>query len=145
MLKVKPILQDSIKTLYCNRLPECLKIADLGCSSGPNTLSLLWEIIDTIDGACKRLNREAPMFQVVLNDLPGNDFNTIFKSLPDFYEKLKEVKGSNFGPCFIAGIPGSFYGRLFPNKSLHFVHSSYSLHWLSQVSKNNMNISSYGG
>lgn len=145
MLTAKPILQDSIKKLYCNRLPECLKIADLGCSSGPNTLSLLWEIIDTIDGTCKRLNREAPMYQVFLNDLPGNDFNTIFKSLPGFYEKLKEVKGSNFGPCFIAGIPGSFYGRLFPNKSLHFVHSSYSLHWLSQVSKKNMNISSYGG
>ncbi|XP_024035474.1 probable jasmonic acid carboxyl methyltransferase 2 [Citrus sinensis] len=85
MLTAKPILQDSIKKLYCNRLPECLKIADLGCSSGPNTLSLLWEIIDTIDGTCKRLNREAPMYQVFLNDLPGNDFNTIFKSLPGYF------------------------------------------------------------
>ncbi|XP_047268214.1 S-adenosyl-L-methionine:benzoic acid/salicylic acid carboxyl methyltransferase 1-like [Capsicum annuum] len=28
---------------------------------------------------------------------------------------------------------GSFYTRLFPSKSLHFGHSSYSLHWLSQV------------
>ncbi|KAK4781102.1 hypothetical protein SAY87_017208 [Trapa incisa] len=28
---------------------------------------------------------------------------------------------------------GSFYGRLFPKKSLHFVHSSSSLHWLSEV------------
>ncbi|MCL7047158.1 hypothetical protein MKW94_001458 [Papaver nudicaule] len=30
-------------------------------------------------------------------------------------------------------MPGTFYGRLFPSNSLHFVHSSYSLHWLSQV------------
>ncbi|CAN1805461.1 Salicylate carboxymethyltransferase, partial [Linum perenne] len=30
------------------------------------------------------------------------------------------------------GVPGSFYGRLFPEGSLHLVHSSYSLHWLSQ-------------
>ncbi|XP_019241122.1 PREDICTED: salicylate carboxymethyltransferase-like isoform X2 [Nicotiana attenuata] len=31
------------------------------------------------------------------------------------------------------GVAGSFYNRLFPSKSIHFVHSSYSLHWLSQV------------
>ncbi|KAJ3696674.1 hypothetical protein LUZ61_000379 [Rhynchospora tenuis] len=34
---------------------------------------------------------------------------------------------------FVAGLPGSFYGRLFPSQSVHFFHSSYSLHWLSQV------------
>nr|QTZ19707.1 salicylate carboxymethyltransferase-like protein [Bixa orellana] len=26
-----------------------------------------------------------------------------------------------------------FYGRLFPNNCLHFIYSSYSLHWLSKV------------
>ncbi|XP_069153311.1 S-adenosyl-L-methionine:benzoic acid/salicylic acid carboxyl methyltransferase 3-like isoform X2 [Solanum lycopersicum] len=31
------------------------------------------------------------------------------------------------------GVAGSFYTRLFPSNSLHFVHSSYSLHWLSQI------------
>ncbi|CAA3032622.1 SAM dependent carboxyl methyltransferase, partial [Olea europaea subsp. europaea] len=43
----------------------------------------------------------------------------------------------NIGPegCFISCVPGSFYGRLFPKKSLHFVHSSSSLHWLSQCLK----------
>ncbi|KAK6804173.1 hypothetical protein RDI58_001957 [Solanum bulbocastanum] len=35
--------------------------------------------------------------------------------------------------CFVAGVAGSFYTRLFPSKRLHFVHSSYSLHCLSQV------------
>ncbi|KAH7575050.1 hypothetical protein JRO89_XS02G0040400 [Xanthoceras sorbifolium] len=133
MSKAKPILEDCITKLYRNSFPECLKIADLGCSSGPNTLSLVWEIIDIIDETGKRVNRKAPMFQVFQNDLPGNDFNSVFRSLPIFYEKLMEVKGSNFGPCFIAGIPGSFYGRLFPDQSLHFIHSSYSLHWRSQV------------
>ncbi|KAI9182285.1 hypothetical protein LWI28_023872 [Acer negundo] len=32
-------------------------------------------------------------------------------------------------------IPGSFYGRLFPNNSLHLIFSSYSLNWLSQAPK----------
>ncbi|KAI4295499.1 hypothetical protein L6164_035541 [Bauhinia variegata] len=80
---------------------ECLKVADLGCSSGPNELVLISEIINTVDATSRSLNREPQFF---LNDLFGNDFNTIF-----------------------------MYGRLFPSNSLHFFHSSYSLHWLSQV------------
>ncbi|KAK2637759.1 hypothetical protein Ddye_025554 [Dipteronia dyeriana] len=75
-------------------------------------------------------------FQVFLNDLPRNDFNSIFKSLPTFYEILKKDKGDQLGPCFVPGMPGSFYDRLFPSRSLHFIHSSYSLHWLSNVPEN---------
>ncbi|GMJ12751.1 jasmonic acid carboxyl methyltransferase [Hibiscus trionum] len=134
MHKAKPILEDSIKTLYCNNnFPKCFKIADLGCSSGPNTLSFVREIVDVVDDTCRCLNRKAPVFQVFLNDLPGNDFNAVFRSLPSFTASLMEEKGSNFGPCFVAAMPGSFYGRLFPNSFLHFVHSSYSLHWRSRV------------
>ncbi|XP_021801462.1 probable caffeine synthase 2, partial [Prunus avium] len=62
-------------------------------------------------------------------------FNTVFRSLPGFYKKLDEEHEKKFGSCFIAGMPGSFYGRLFPNNSLHFVHSSYALHWISEVPK----------
>ncbi|CDY54689.1 BnaC01g42250D [Brassica napus] len=60
--------------------PECIKVADLGCSCGENT-----------------------------------------------FLAMSEIK------CFVSGVPGSFYSRLFPSKSLHFVHSSLSLHWLSKV------------
>ncbi|KAL1073039.1 hypothetical protein V6Z11_D11G193900 [Gossypium hirsutum] len=54
-------------------------------------------------------------------------------SLPAFQEKLQQENGPKFGPFFTAGVPGSFYGRLFPSKTLHIVHSSSSIHWLSQV------------
>ncbi|KAJ0014845.1 hypothetical protein Pint_20366 [Pistacia integerrima] len=83
----------------------------------------------------EKSNHKLPSFQVFLNDLPGSDFNTVFRSLPSFCKKLEEEKGSKFKPCFIAGVPGSFYGRLFHNKSLHFVHSSYALMWLSEAPK----------
>ena len=63
----------------------------------------------------------------------SNDFNFIFKLLPSFYQKLEESYGRGSRSCFIAAMPGSFYGRLFPDNSMHFIHSSYSLHWLSQV------------
>ncbi|KAK9989468.1 hypothetical protein SO802_029707 [Lithocarpus litseifolius] len=40
--------------------------------------------------------------------------------------------GPGLGPSLFSGTLGSFYDRLFPSKSLHFVHSSSSLRWLSQ-------------
>ncbi|RWR86385.1 salicylate carboxymethyltransferase-like protein [Cinnamomum micranthum f. kanehirae] len=129
----KHVVEDSIQDLYCTSYPESLNIADLGCSSGPNTLLVIRGIIDAIHERCCQLCRPMPEFRVFLNDLPGNDFNTIFRSLAGFYDTLKEEKGLPLGTCFISGVPGSFYRRLFPRNCLDFVHSSYSLHWLSQI------------
>ncbi|KAF4383384.1 hypothetical protein G4B88_023958 [Cannabis sativa] len=140
----KQTLKESITEAYCNNkaFPECLRIADLGCSSGPNTLIVVSDILDIVESICTQsLNKKnlPQAFQVFLNDLPGNDFNTIFQSLSSFYERLKKEKGDKFEHCFIAASPGSFYGRLFPNNSMHIVHSSSSLHWLSQVPKELVN------
>ncbi|KAK7841246.1 salicylate/benzoate carboxyl methyltransferase [Quercus suber] len=88
---------------------------------------------------CQQTNTESPEFQVLLNDLPENDFNAIFKTLPAFHERLKKDKGDKLGPCFISGTPGSFYGRLFPSQCVHLVHSSYSLHCVSQVPRGVVN------
>ncbi|KAL2330222.1 hypothetical protein Fmac_017803 [Flemingia macrophylla] len=132
MLKAKPILEETLTILYRDYSPNCMKVADLGCSVGPNTLLVTSNIIHIVDAACTRLNCDPPMFQFYLNDLFGNDFNTIFKSLPDFYARLEEDKGHKFGSCFINATPGSFHGRLFPNNSINFFHSANSLHWLSQ-------------
>ncbi|KDP29941.1 hypothetical protein JCGZ_18510 [Jatropha curcas] len=134
ILIAKPILEESIAQLCRKSLPECITVAEMGCSSGPNALLPLWEVIETIDSTCTQLNKKPPILQVFLNDLPGNDFNTIFRSIvPIFEQKLKKEKGSKFEHCFIAATAGNFYGRLFPPHSLLFVHSSYSLHWCSQV------------
>lgn len=132
---VRPILEESVTNLCCSKLPKCFKMADLGCATGPNTLFLISEVIDIIEAACERMNVSPPFFQAFLNDLPGNDFNTIFELLPSFHKKLEEDRKGMFGKCFIAGVPGSFYGRLFPDNSLHFFHSCYALMWLSKVPK----------
>ncbi|KAL5143732.1 7-methylxanthosine synthase 1 [Glycine soja] len=132
MLKAKPILEETIMRLYRDFSPNCMKVANLGCSVGPNALLVISNIIDIVNTACTSLNREPPKFQFYLNDLFGNGFNTIFKSLPNFYTILVEDKGHKFGPCFVNATPGSFYGRLFPSNSINLFHSSNSLHWLSQ-------------
>ncbi|CAN1236748.1 Salicylate carboxymethyltransferase [Linum grandiflorum] len=108
-----------------------LAIADLGCASGPNTFFTVSEFVKSVVRISRNLGRELPEeFQVFLNDLPGNDFNSIFTSLPKF---KKELMVADELSIFINAAPGSFYERLFPTRSLHFVHSSYGLHWLSQV------------
>uniref|UniRef100_A0A7C9ELE9 Jasmonate O-methyltransferase n=1 Tax=Opuntia streptacantha TaxID=393608 RepID=A0A7C9ELE9_OPUST len=115
-----------VKTTLC--------IADLGCASGPNTFTVVSELILTSERIRQKLNRAQLEYQVYLNDLPGNDFNSVFMSLPKFHQKLIEQAGPALnGQCFVTGLPGSFYGRLLPCQSLQFVHSSYSLYWLSQL------------
>lgn len=145
MLKVKHILKETLEELcrFRNSSADCIKVADLGCSSGPNTLKQVEEIISCIDKAYRldlepnllHRNHKFPSVQVFLNDLEGNDFNTVFKSLPAFYNNLGKFEDPRYSEssCFIAAMPGSFHRRLFPNNSMHFVTSTYSLHWLSQV------------
>ncbi|KAM7250227.1 hypothetical protein ACFE04_023675 [Oxalis oulophora] len=130
----KHITNEAITNLFSGAFPSKLVMAELGCSSGPNAFMVASELIGMIDKICRNQNKKSPEYQVFLNDLPGNDFNAIFRSLSNFQENLKSTETPhNARLCFFSGVPGSFYGRLFPSDSLHFVHSSYSLMWLSQV------------
>jgi len=129
----KPLRDEAITNLYCNTLHRSLAIADLGCSFGPNTFLVISEIIKVVEKHCQELHHKSPEYKVFLNDLPGNDFNNVFKSLDTFREKLRDEMETEIGPCYFYGVPGSFYGRIFPDNSMHFVHSSYSLQWLSKV------------
>lgn len=131
---VKHITLETIRELYVTTTPKSLGIADLGCSSGHNSLSIIREMVDTIEEASrKQVSRPVPEFRICLNDLPTNDFNAIFAALPEFYDQLRGGRNDAGPPTYIAGYPGSFYGRLFPSESLHFIYSCYSLHWLSKV------------
>ncbi|XP_062101225.1 probable jasmonic acid carboxyl methyltransferase 2 [Humulus lupulus] len=131
----KPLMDEGILKILKKSIPESMGIADLGCSAGPNSLAVIMEIVDVIHAGCRSLDGSFPELRLFLNDLFNNDFNNIFASLPTFYNQIRKDKGPGFGPCYIAAVPGSFYGRLFPTNSLHFIHSSSSLHWLSQVPK----------
>ncbi|VFQ89099.1 unnamed protein product [Cuscuta campestris] len=120
--------------MYTKLRPRTVSIADLGCSSGTNAFGAVSGIMKAIDCVRKKLRLQSPEYNIYLNDLPGNDFNAIFGSWPQHLQDLKKEMGEGFdGECFCNGVPGSFYERLFPTNSLHFVHSSYSLMWLSQV------------
>jgi len=130
---VKHIIIETVEELYIETTPKSIGIADLGCSSGPNTLSIIKDIFQTIQLTSHKIMHHSTEFRVYFNDLPTNDFNSIFKALPEFQKLLNQDRKNGFPSIFMGGYPGSFYGRLFPNSYLHFVHSSHCLHWLSRV------------
>ncbi|KAJ4893371.1 Salicylate/benzoate carboxyl methyltransferase [Raphanus sativus] len=131
ILMAKPVLvKNTEEMMMFLNFPNYIKVAELGCSSGQNAFLAIFEIINTINVLCQQSNQNPPEIDCCLNDLPENDFNTTFKFVPSFN---KELMITNQASCFVYGVPGSFYSRLFSRNSLHLIHSSYALHWLSKV------------
>lgn len=139
---VKHITMEAIQEVYLSTTPEILTIADLGCSSGRNSLSMIKDLYHAVEDVYRKTQIKGPKsapaklssISVYLNDLPTNDFNSIFRALPDFFKDEVVVQQEHFGPSlFVAASAGSFYAPLFPPNFLHFIYSSYSLHWLSKV------------
>ncbi|XBI37169.1 hypothetical protein VPH35_122553 [Triticum aestivum] len=132
ILETSPVLHKAIEEL-CKSLSarrSTMVVADLGCSSGPNTLRVVCEVIGAVQFYTRKSEEErrAVEVQFFLNDLPGNDFNIVFRSL----EQLEDLGGRETQPYYVAGLPGSYYRKLFPSRSVHFFHSSYSLMWRSK-------------
>ncbi|CAN1311681.1 Loganic acid O-methyltransferase [Linum perenne] len=116
----------NIKSLTASSPSPIIKLADLGCSVGPNTFASIQGLIHVIKQAHQAQydNNNNPQnleFQVYFNDLHTNDFNSLFAAIPPS------------GGYFAAGVPGSFHERLFPEASIHVVQVYYSIHWLSEA------------
>ncbi|KAF8113968.1 hypothetical protein N665_0043s0041 [Sinapis alba] len=131
----KTLLTSAIESIKLTKSgSSChVKIADLGCAVGDNTFStvdtvveVLWRKLITVTTDGESDQAPEVEFEVFFSDLPSNDFNTLFRS---FEEK---VNGSSH-KYFAAGVPGSFYGRLFPKGELHVVVTTSALQWLSQI------------
>lgn len=126
----KPLLVEAINSmkLFCNE--SSIRIADLGCATGHNTLCTIDLLVHSLKQRYSKECGYEPEFEVFFSDLPSNDFNSLFCSL-----------SSSFGvasrPYYFSGVPGSFYNRLFAKGKLHLAVSLSALHWLSQVSSFN--------
>ncbi|VAI84723.1 unnamed protein product [Triticum turgidum subsp. durum] len=131
-----PVIEKSVKEVYTALLPQTMVVADLGCSSGPNALIFVSNVINAIADHSSKLGGQGDHVEVqfFLNDLPGNDFNQLFRSLEQFKRSAEmDRNGDTLPPYYVSGLPDSYYVRLFPRQSVHLFHSSYCLHWRSQV------------
>ncbi|XP_025825849.1 indole-3-acetate O-methyltransferase 1-like isoform X1 [Panicum hallii] len=124
------VLKETLDEIRPPRRPEkLLTAADLGCSCGQNTIFVADVIVQHMTDLYTSRGHAPPEFSFYFSDLPSNDFNTLFKLLPD-----PATAGAR-PRYFAAGVPGSFHGRLFPERSIDAFTSTFSLHWLSQVPK----------
>ncbi|KAB5516640.1 hypothetical protein DKX38_027288 [Salix brachista] len=99
-----------LKSLGFESTNDTFRIADFGCSVGPNTFFAVENIMKAVEHKHHaQFNNSAALsgFQVFFNDVTTNDFNTLFKALHS-NEKY-----------FSAGLPGTFFGRLLPRSTLH--------------------------
>lgn len=98
-------------------------VADYGSSEGRNSLAPLRAVVETV----RRRAGEGVPIAIVHNDVPGNDFASLFTLLdtsPDSYLRV----GSNLFP-YASG--RSFYHRVFPANQVCLGWSAGSIHWLS--------------
>ncbi|CAL9128441.1 unnamed protein product [Musa acuminata var. zebrina] len=94
-LELFPVLDDAIGGVYKSLHPVKMVVADLGCSSGPNTFVVMSEVLDVVSDLRRSLQerQEPPEIQFFLNDLPGNDFNHVFRCLGEYKRKVEQEKG----------------------------------------------------
>ncbi|WVZ83840.1 hypothetical protein U9M48_030938 [Paspalum notatum var. saurae] len=131
--ETKPMIENAIKEVYTALLPKTLIIADLGCSAAQNTLIFISNVIRVIADQNKCSGDGHVEVQFFLNDLPGNDFNELFRLIQNFKRLGTTDEMAHVPPLYyILGLPDSYYNRLFPCESVHLFHSSYCLHWRSQ-------------
>ncbi|KAF3453382.1 hypothetical protein FNV43_RR03822 [Rhamnella rubrinervis] len=131
------LLKEALDAVQLSSPESPFVVVDLGCSSGSNTIFVVDAIIKHMTKRYEAAGYESPEFSAFFSDLPSNDFNTLFQLLPPLANdggSMEEcLAADNHRSYFAAAVPGSFYRRLFPARSINLFHSAFSLHWLSQV------------
>ena len=131
---LQPSLAEAVTLMRLPAHPSPLRIADFGSATGRNAFTYVDFLVNCMRREYEARNMAIPEVQAFFNDLPGNDFNTLFGLLPPMKEQAdSEAPSALLREYFAAGVPGSFYGRLFPKSSLHFAICMHCLHWISKV------------
>eukprot|EP00850_Spirogloea_muscicola_P023784 SM000388S14664 [mRNA] locus=s388:55105:58145:+ [translate_table: standard] len=120
--EAKPMLLEHIANAAAlQEAGGVINIADLGCSTGRNSVQQMTSVVSEIRRLLFDSQRECFVY---FSDLPDNDFNLLLRLLFD--------QESGRPAYFAAAVPGSFYNRLFPVASLHVVTCTLAMHFLSQ-------------
>lgn len=111
-----PFVRKAIEVLQIESPIFPIIIADFGCSHGANSIYIIKIIIDLIK---QTKDIQSPLL-VIHNDLPSNDWRTVFDLLntDDSYCGLSSGR--------------SFYKQCLPSNFVTMSYCSTSIHWLSR-------------
>ncbi|XP_025114205.1 gibberellic acid methyltransferase 2-like [Pomacea canaliculata] len=97
-------------------------IGDYGTSDGAVSQQLIHKIIERL----RKKHGQDLNIQVLYEDQPSNDFNSLFKRV---YEKTSYL--SHFSKVFPLACGTSFYEQCVPEKSCDLIIATLASHWLS--------------
>jgi hypothetical protein len=120
-----PLLEQAARAIDPGPDDRPLLIADYGSSQGRNSLRPMRAAVAVLR---ERFGAERPIC-VTHTDLPGNDFNSLFRTLrtdPDSY--LRDQPN-----VFSSAVGRSFYESVLPPAQVSLGWSSYAAHWLSRI------------
>ncbi|CAF4879668.1 unnamed protein product, partial [Rotaria magnacalcarata] len=110
-------IRQAIDVLEIENLPIII-IGDYGSSHGSNSVYAIQFIIEALKET-KKIDENKQQIFVVHNDLPTNDWASLFEVLANNRSYHGVASGR------------SFYEQCLPSNSLAFGYTSISLHWLS--------------
>src|SRR4030095_6959629 len=103
---------------------ENIVIADYGCSQGRNSARPMSIAIDALR---RRAGARRPV-EIYHNDLPSNDFGSLFQAIaeePDSYMVGREA-------VFPFAIGRSYFEPILPPGSVHAAWNSWTMQWMSK-------------
>lgn len=101
-----------------------LAIGDFGCAGGANEMTPLGLAV----AALRRRDAALPI-EVVLADLPGNDWASLFARVEASPGSFARTAGNIY--CYAAG--RSLYGPVVPDRRLTLGWTAITVHWLSSM------------
>ena len=136
MIPAEPYLASAAASIAASMAAQShLVIADLGCSQGGNSQTPVSLVIQELLRAGRRKlvdardDSERLWLSVYHDDLPTNDFNSLFSVLSKTEESYLRRFPSG---VFAFAVGKSFHQPLFPPASVHLAFSFSSIHFLSQ-------------
>ena len=101
-----------------------IRIVDFGSSQGLNSMLPMRLAVNIL------ASRTASI-EVIHQDLPTNDFASLFHVVNTHPESYNKPASSPSSHVFTLARPGDFHDRLFPVESIHLAWTSIASHWLS--------------
>ncbi|KAK7482478.1 hypothetical protein BaRGS_00026295 [Batillaria attramentaria] len=116
-----------VKDQILKAVGDVFTIGDYGTADGSVSIPLIREIIELV-----RKTKGNVQIQVVYEDQPSNDFNSLFKRLhglipdpPTYLHEFKDV--------FVLASGASFYHQIVPDNSADLLMSFIAAHWMSEA------------
>jgi hypothetical protein len=120
-----PLLEQAAREVALPGADAPILIADYGSSEGRNSLVPMSAAIGILRGRTDPLRE----ISVVHTDLPGNDFNALFRLL----DADPESYTAGEPEVFASAVGRSFYEQVLPTESVTLGWSGWAVQWLSRT------------